>query len=137
MKGLLIFGAALGLLILGLGIWVATPQGGGGLGNEGDSANINEANQDDTVSDRDDGVVYMRNRQFKPKMARVLSGTSVTFTNRDDVTHGVDFKDKRLKDRPKIAPGGSYAVEPPAKGRYAYRCPIHPEMKGTIVVSEG
>lgn len=137
MKGLLIFGAALAVLAVGLGIWVATPQGGGSLASEDDAANINKANQDDTVSDRDDGVVYMRKRQFEPKTTRALVRTSVTFTNRDDVTHGVDFEDKRLKDRSEIEPGASYAVEMPAEGRFPYHCPIHPEMKGTIVVSKG
>lgn len=134
MKGIIAFIAFLAVLIVGLGLWVATPQGGGGLGQDDGPTNVSRANQQ-TPADRDDGVVTIKDRKFKPKTARVLANTSVTFTNRDNTAHGVDFDDKKLKDRPRIPAGGLYAVEMPGKGRFAYHCPIHPEMKGAIVVN--
>ncbi len=130
--------ALLGVLIIGLGIWVAFPEGGGGIGEEGPAggaggvATPESANNDE--QDRSEGAVDIVDGSFKPTRVEVVGQSQVTFVNRDDVEHGVDFEDPEIKDRKRIAPGESYVVELPGKGEYKFADPTGDGMSGTVVV---
>ena len=142
MKGPLTFLAVLGVIIIGLGVWVATPQGGGGLGEEDGPAGgaggvATPESATDVAQDRSEGAVEIVDGAFKPRTVEVVGQSQVTFINRDDVAHGIDFEDADVKDRKEIPPGESYVVEMPGNGRYAFSDPTDDSMKGTVVVSGG
>ena len=72
---------------------------------------------------------------FTPATLTVAVGTTVTWTNRDDIPHtavSADdpkvFKSKVLDTDEKF----SYAFSRP--GTYPYFCSIHPKMTGKVVV---
>jgi plastocyanin len=77
--------------------------------------------------------VKIDNFSFGPQAQTVPVGTTVTWTNRDDIPHTVVstdgvFKSKVLDTDEKF----SYTF---AKvGTFAYFCSIHPKMTGKIVV---
>ena len=77
--------------------------------------------------------VKIDNFNFAPTTATVAAGTTVTWTNRDDVPHTVvsddkTFKSKTLDTDEKF----SYTFTKP--GTYSYFCSLHPKMTGKIVV---
>jgi plastocyanin len=78
-------------------------------------------------------VVKIDNFSFGPQTLAVPVGTTVTWTNSDDIPHtsvsteGV-FKSKVLDTDEKF----SYTFT--KAGTYPYYCTIHPKMTGTVVV---
>jgi plastocyanin len=77
--------------------------------------------------------VKIDNFSFAPATLTVAVGTTVTWSNREDVPHQVDspnkvFKSKVLNKDEKFSYTFSKA------GSYPYVCSIHPQMTGTIVV---
>jgi plastocyanin len=79
--------------------------------------------------------VKIDNFSFGPGTTTVAVGTTVTWTNRDDIPHTVvstddpkAFKSKVMDTDEKF----SYTFAKP--GTYPYFCSIHPKMTGKIVV---
>jgi plastocyanin len=77
--------------------------------------------------------VKVDNLSFMPRAVTVPVGTTITWTNRDDIPHtavsttGI-FKSKILDTDDKF----SYTFT--KAGTYPYYCTIHPKMTGTVVV---
>lgn len=77
--------------------------------------------------------VKIDNFSFGPGALTVAVGTTVTWTNRDDIPHTVvstegAFKSKVLDRDEKF----SYTFNKP--GEYPYFCSVHPKMTGKVVV---
>lgn len=77
--------------------------------------------------------VKIDNFSFSPADLTVPAGTTVTWTNRDDIPHTVRstddvFKSKVLDTDEKF----SFTFSKP--GTYAYFCSIHPKMTGKVIV---
>ena len=77
--------------------------------------------------------VKIDNFSFGPGTLTVPVGTTVTWTNRDDIPHTVvstegAFKSKVLDTDEKFAYTFSKA------GTYPYFCSIHPKMTGKVIV---
>jgi plastocyanin len=80
-----------------------------------------------------DAVVKIDNFTFNPKTITVKAGTTVTWTNGDDIPHtvaakGMEFRSKTLDTDDKF----TFTFTTP--GSYAYFCSLHRHMTGTIVV---
>ena len=78
-------------------------------------------------------AVTIDNFSFGPPTLNVTAGTTVTWTNRDDIPHTVvntegAFKSKAVDTDEKF----SYTFAKP--GTYSYFCSIHPKMTGKVVV---
>lgn len=76
-------------------------------------------------------AVSIANFSFQPEELVVTVGTTVTWTNTDNVTHIVDFPDATGK---RFAKGASYSKTFDKPGEYTYVCGIHPSMHGKVVV---
>jgi len=79
--------------------------------------------------------VKIDNFSFSPATLTIAPGTTVTWTNRDDIPHTVvstddpkTFKSKVLDTDDKF----SFTFSKP--GSYSYFCSIHPKMTGKVVV---
>lgn len=78
-------------------------------------------------------AVTIDNFSFGPPTLTVATGTTVIWTNRDDIPHTVvstegAFKSKAVDTDEKF----SYTFAKP--GTYSYFCSIHPKMTGKVVV---
>lgn len=78
-------------------------------------------------------AVQIGNFTFKAQVLTVRPGTTVTWTNGDDIPHTVTsntgvFKSKVLDSGDKF----SFTFAKP--GQFGYFCSLHPHMTGTIVV---
>src|SRR5436305_11435404 len=81
-------------------------------------------------------AVVIDNFVFSPERLTVKVGTTVTWTNRDDIPHTVAAKDRAFKSKA-MDTDESYSFTFSTPGEYAYFCSLHPHMTGTIVVEAG
>ena len=78
-------------------------------------------------------AVEMRQMAFAPQRIEVAAGTTVEWTNRDQVEHSVTADDGSWDSGP-IAPGGTWRHTFDTPGTYAVHCTPHPFMKAEIDV---
>jgi plastocyanin len=76
------------------------------------------------------------NFTFEPEKLTIKAGTTVTWTNRDDIPHTVASKDKLFKSKV-MDTDESYSFTFMTPGEYTYFCSLHPHMTATIVVEAG
>jgi plastocyanin len=79
------------------------------------------------------GVVKIDNFTFSPATLIVAPGTTVTWTNDDDIPHTVAAKDKSFRSKP-MDTGNQFSYTFATPGEYDYFCSLHPHMVGKIVV---
>lgn len=84
-----------------------------------------------TVITSTGNAVAISNYNFVPEKLMVATGTTITWTNKDPVTHTVKFADGNQT----IATGQSFSRTFDKAGTYTYICGIHTSMKGTIIVN--
>jgi amicyanin len=77
--------------------------------------------------------VMVDNFSFAPTTASVPVGTTVTWTNRDDVPHNVVSTEQQFKS-PVLDTDEQFSHRFDAPGTYQYFCSIHPKMTGRVVV---
>lgn len=78
-------------------------------------------------------AIRIENFRFEPSELVVQKGTAVTWVNRDEEIHAVVAVDGAFSS-PGLDTDARYAREFDTPGTYAYRCALHPHMKGTIIV---
>jgi plastocyanin len=79
--------------------------------------------------------VAITNFAFAPPNLSVTSGTTVTWTNDDDVNHTVTSDDGNTFDSGAFAQGKTFQFTAGQPGTYSYSCKIHPFMKATLTVT--
>jgi plastocyanin len=77
--------------------------------------------------------VSIVNMSFSPASLTVTAGTTVTWTNNDNMTHTVTADDNSF-DSGNITIGTKFSKVFSTAGTYTYHCTIHPTMKGSIIV---
>jgi plastocyanin len=79
-------------------------------------------------------TVSIDNFTFGPKTLTVKAGTSVTWTNKDDIPHGIASSNNAFKRSPALDTDDSFSFTFNTPGTYQYFCYLHPYMVGSIVV---
>jgi amicyanin len=79
-------------------------------------------------------AVSIDNFTFTPPSLTVKAGTTVTWTNRDDIPHGIASSTSTFAKSRALDTDQSYSFTFTTPGTYQYFCYIHPHMVGTIVV---
>src|SRR5271169_215130 len=80
------------------------------------------------------GAVSIDNFTFTPASLTVKAGTTVTWTNRDDIPHGIASDDNAFKKSKALDTDDSFSYTFTTPGTFKYFCYVHPHMVGTIVV---
>ena len=81
----------------------------------------------------EDMSVNIDNFTFNPPRLTVKAGTTVSWTNRDDIPHTVTSSAKLFKSKT-LDTDDKYSFTFATPGVYEYFCSIHPHMTGAIVV---
>ncbi|TWC05946.1 plastocyanin [Bradyrhizobium macuxiense] len=85
-----------------------------------------------TAARAEDTAVHIDNFSFAPNPLDVKVGTTVTWTNRDDIPHTVvcagKFRSKTMDT------DGTFSFTFTEPGEYKYFCSLHPHMTGSIKV---
>jgi plastocyanin len=82
------------------------------------------------------GAVSIVDFAFQPGSLEVPVGSSVTWTNNGAAPHTATADDGSFNSG-NLAPGASFSQTFNAAGTIAYHCEIHPNMVGSITVTEG
>jgi plastocyanin len=77
--------------------------------------------------------VIVDNFSFTPATTAVPVGTTVTWTNRDDVPHNVVSTEKKFAS-PVLDTDEKFSHTFDTAGTFKYYCSIHPRMTGQVVV---
>jgi len=77
--------------------------------------------------------VKIDNFSFGPATITVSLGTTVTWTNRDDIPHTVVSDDKVFKSKV-LDTDEKFSYTFAKAGTYPYFCSIHPKMAGKVIV---
>ena len=78
-------------------------------------------------------AVTIDNFTFKAPITLVKVGTTVTWTNGDDIPHTVVSRDGVFKSKV-LDSGDKFSFTFAKPGQFGYFCSLHPHMTGTIVV---
>jgi plastocyanin len=79
-------------------------------------------------------AVSIDNFTFGPQTLTVKAGTTVTWTNKDDIPHGIASANNAFTKSKALDTDDSYSFTFTTPGTYQYFCYIHPHMTGTVVV---
>lgn len=77
--------------------------------------------------------VTIDNFTFSPAELTVAAGTTVTWTNADDIPHTVVSNDKVFRSKP-LDTDDHFSFTFTSPGDYPYFCSIHPHMTGKVIV---
>jgi len=78
--------------------------------------------------------VKIDNFSFGPAELTVAAGTTVTWTNRDDIPHTVVSTDKVFKSKV-LDTDDKFSFKFEKPGTYSYFCSLHPKMTGKVIVN--
>jgi plastocyanin len=78
-------------------------------------------------------AISIGNFTFKAPVVTVRPGTTVTWTNGDDIPHTVVSKDGVFKSKV-LDTGDRFSFTFAKAGQFGYFCSLHPHMTGTIIV---
>jgi plastocyanin len=78
--------------------------------------------------------VKIDNFTFAPVTLTVAAGTTVKWTNRDDIPHTVVSEDKSTFKSKAMDTDDSFSYTFTKPGTYTYFCSIHPKMVAKVVV---
>ena len=77
--------------------------------------------------------VKIDNFSFSPATITIPAGTTVKWTNRDDIPHTVVNDDQKFESKA-LDTDESYSYTFTKPGTYPYFCSIHPKMTGKVIV---
>jgi plastocyanin len=106
------------------------------------SAAISCSKDDDGYGNNQDGdgnnggtnTVKIQGMAFSPSVITVTAGTTVKWTNYDNVAHTVT-SDDGLFDSGSISTNGTFSQTFDSTGTYDYHCTPHPTMTASVVVN--
>jgi plastocyanin len=78
-------------------------------------------------------AVQISNFTFNAHAVTVKPGTTVTWTNADDIPHTVVSKDGVFKSKV-LDSGDKFSFTFAKAGQFGYFCSLHPHMTGTVIV---
>ena len=81
-------------------------------------------------------VANAGSNSFSPNPVEVKVGETVTWINDDSGRHTVTSKDDGIFDSGVLGKGQSFSYTFDTAGEYPYYCEPHPNMVGTVVVTE-
>lgn len=130
------------IIIIAGGAWALTrgknnnSSMSGMTGSQNSVSNKNSASNTNTSPVATDKVA-IQNFAFSPGSITVKKGTQVTWTNQDSVAHTVTENDgKNGPSAPPLNQGQSYSFTFNQTGTFHYHCSIHPDMTGTVTVTD-
>ena len=116
-----------------------TGAGAGAAATEASTAADTETETEAATTDSStagDITVKIKDFAFDPQEVQAEVGQKITWVNEDDAPHNAVQQGGEELKTSTFGKGGSDSVTLDKPGTIEYICTVHPEMKGTIEVSE-
>ena len=130
------------ILVGGAVVYGLTANNSGSKDNTS-SSNTNSQSQSSQTSAKQNtqasavNEVSIQGFAFTPSDITVKKGTTVTWTNNDSTVHTVQETDSNAgPNSSNLSTGNKYQFTFDKTGTYHYHCSIHPDMTGTVTVTE-
>ena len=81
-----------------------------------------------------ESAISIDNFSFTPATLTVKAGTTVTWTNKDDIPHGIASSNNAFKKSKALDTDDGYSFTFTTPGTYQYFCYLHPHMVGSVIV---
>ena len=81
-------------------------------------------------------TITIDNFSFSPATVTVPAGTTITWTNKDDIPHTVVEKNQKFRSKG-LDTDDNFSYTFTAPGTYEYFCGMHPKMVGKVIVEPG
>jgi plastocyanin len=88
------------------------------------------------VAAQDGAAVNIIDFAFEPATVEIPVGATVTWTNSGGAPHTATANDGAFNSGT-LQPGGTFSHTFAAAGSFSYFCEIHPQMTGTVTVTDG
>lgn len=125
------------VIILAIGGAVIAMNRKSGSTTSGTSATSGNSQQSQSSGPTATNSVTITNFAFSPADITVKKGTTVIWTNQDSVSHTVRETDGQTgPNSSTLSQGKSYSFTYDTTGTFKYHCSIHPDMTGTVTVTE-
>lgn len=140
---LLLGGGTVGAMALTHSGWMGTQQGYPTMiGSQPGSSGMMGGNQSTSTQQGTPATgvtrVTMQNSAYQPGNIQVRVGTTVTWTNQDDVPHTVTFRSgmsgSGMMGSSMMSHGQSFSYTFRMPGTYHYYCTVHPSMVANVTV---
>ena len=79
-------------------------------------------------------AIHIGNFSFDPQTLTIPAGTTITWTNKDDVPHVVSSDDGKTFKSSALDTDDHFSFQFTKPGTYNYYCAIHPKMTAKIIV---
>lgn len=140
--GVIVGAVLLVLLIIALGGSGEAPSSDVSTSDMNNVANEQAANTDEGSEAgndvQDSAEVAIADFRYTPDDITIRAGTTITWSNQDNVTHTVTpdkgYETDEFQSSGAMLPGSSFSVTFTEPGTYLYFCEPHPSMKGRITV---
>ncbi len=132
MKRIAIFTTTFLAATLGLGQNVMA-RGQSRMSSVDDGGRHSEARAVDSGSMPAANAITIDNFSFTPAVLTVSPGTTITWTNRDDIPHTVVERDQKFKSKA-LDTDDNFSFTFTEPGTYEYFCSLHPKMVAKIIV---
>jgi Plastocyanin len=84
-----------------------------------------------------DNTIIIKDMAFTPDTITVKAGSIVRWVNKDSVTHSVVFsKESKINPSGVMRNGEGFSVRFYDAGTFPYNCGLHPQMTGTVIVTQ-
>jgi len=122
------------IAILAVGGWAIFGRSTDNTNNSSKTSSTNSPAQNQSPASTN--AVTIQNFAFSPASITVKKDTMVTWTNKDSTAHTVTADSGNGPASQPLQPGQSYSFTYNQTGTFTYHCSIHPEMHGTVVVTD-
>jgi plastocyanin len=78
-------------------------------------------------------IVRIDNFMFSPARISLPRGATLTWLNADNIPHSVAATGEAFRSK-FLEPGEKFSFTFAEAGTYDYFCPLHPQMRGTVIV---
>jgi len=102
------------------------------LGSSGCTKNMNDPKG--SGGNPSSSEVFIQGSAFTPATLTVSAGTTVTWTNKDGLTHNVT-SNTGVFSSGSISNNGTFSFTFNSMGSFPYHCTIHPSMTATVIVN--
>ncbi len=100
------------------------------------SSNVEQNNsQSEQVEQKADADVNIQNFAFGPSVVTIKVGQTIKWTNNDSVQHSATSDDSSWYTGI-LNPGESKILTFNKVGSFTYTCSLHPNMKGSVIVTD-